>query len=157
MELVVIGDGHLRSKLENMARKLPDRWRFLGTQCQKMVCEWMNRAMVFCVPSRTLESGTSEGFGLVLAESQAMGLPVVSFATGGIPEAVANGKTGFLAAESDAKMLASYILQLLSNKELWQKFSVEGQKRVREHLDLRKQMKKLEEIYVRVISKRYTT
>lgn len=152
VELVVIGDGPLRSKLENMARELPGRWRFLGTQSQNVVREWMNRAMVFSVPSVIAESGDAEGFGLVFAEAQAMGLPVVSFATGGIPEAVAHGKTGFLAAEGDTKMLASYILQLLSDKELWQKFSIEGQKRVRQHFDLEKQTRKLEEIYMRVIS-----
>lgn len=138
--------------LENMVRQLPGRWRFLGTQSQDTVREWMNRATVFSVPSITVESGASEGFGMVFAEAQAMGLPVVSFATGGIPEAVAHGKTGFLAPEGDAKRLASYILQLLSNKELWQKFSTEGQKRAREHFNLRKQTKKLEEIYKEVIS-----
>jgi len=152
VELVVIGDGPLRSKLESMARELPGRWRFLGTQSQDTIREWMNRATVFSVPSITVESGASEGFGMVFAEAQAMGLPVVSFATGGIPEAVAHGKTGFLAPEGDTKRLASYILQLLSNKELWQKFSTEGQKRAREHFDLRKQTKKLEEIYKEVIS-----
>jgi len=43
----------------------------------------MNRAQVFSVPSITAESGDSEAFGIVFAEAQAMGLPVVSFATGG--------------------------------------------------------------------------
>ena len=46
------------------------------------------------MPSKTARSGDSEGFGLVFAEAQAMGLPVVSYKHGGIPEAVEHSKTG---------------------------------------------------------------
>ena len=73
----------------------------------------MNRASILCVPSVVVDSGESEAFGIVFAESQAMGLPVVSFSTGGIPEAVAHGETGFLADEADSGLLAKYIQLLL--------------------------------------------
>ena len=46
-------------------------------------------------------SGQEEAFGIVFAEAQAMEKPVVSFASGGIGEAVEHGETGFLAAERD--------------------------------------------------------
>jgi len=49
------------------------------------------------------------------AEAQAMGLPVVSFATGGVAEAVAHGKTGFLAADES---LAEYIITLAKRRNL---------------------------------------
>src|SRR5262249_33500233 len=77
-ELVVIGDGHLQGRLENQAAELHLRnYRFLGMQPPAVVREWLNRARVFCVPSVEIASGASEGFGLVFAEAQSMGVPVV--------------------------------------------------------------------------------
>jgi colanic acid/amylovoran biosynthesis glycosyltransferase len=85
VELVLIGDGPLRPSLERMAREKLRKFRFLGVQPPETVREWMNRAMVFSVPSVRAASGDGEGFGMVFAEAQAMKLPVASFASGGIP------------------------------------------------------------------------
>ena len=49
-------------------------------------------ASIFCVPSVRAANGDSEGFGMVFAEAQSCGTPVVSFASGGIPEAVSHGE-----------------------------------------------------------------
>ncbi len=151
-ELVVIGDGPLRPSLELLAGKTLRRWRFLGVRPQKEVRSWMNCARVFSVPSVTSVSGASEGFGIVFAEAQAMGLPVASFATGGIPEVVSHGETGLLAAERDWEGLARHISSLLSNDSLWRRLSAAGQARVRDLFDLRRQTGALEEIYDRVLS-----
>jgi len=146
VELVVIGDGPLRPALERLAGETLGRYRFLGSQSPEGVRSWMNRARVFSVPSVTAKSGVSEGFGLVFAEAQAMGLPVASFATGGIPEAVVHGVTGFLAEERDWEMLAEHISSLLKEDNIWRRFSVAGQSRVRALFDLQKQTSALEEI-----------
>jgi glycosyltransferase involved in cell wall biosynthesis len=148
VELVVIGDGLLRSSLEQLAQTSLKRYRFLGVQPPESVRDWMQRAKIFCVPSITAKSGDSEGFGLVFAEAQAMGLPVVSFASGGIPEAVAHGETGFLAAERDSEKLGTYILRLLEEGELWQQFSQRGQERVRTLFNVHHQTRALESIYL---------
>ena len=150
VELVVIGDGLLRSSLEQQAKTSLRRYRFLGVQPPEIVRDWMHQAQVFCVPSITAKSGDSEGFGLVFTEAQAIGLPVVSNASGGITEAVKHGETGFLVAERDAEGLAAYILRLLEDRDLWQQFSCRGQERVRSVFDLHSQTKKLESIYDKV-------
>ena len=111
----------------------------------------MNRASVFCVPSITIDSGMSEGFGLVFAEAQAMGLPVVSFATGGIPEAVAHGTTGYLGPERDCEFLAAHITLLLKDSSLWSKFSAAGIAAATERFNLRRQTAVLEGMYDEVI------
>ena len=116
--------------------------------------KWMSRASVFSVPSVTIESGASEGFGLVFTEAQAMGTPVASFATGGIPEAVSHGVTGLLAPERDVPTLAENIVQLLSDTRSWQKMSAAGIRRVRQNFDLHTQSKKLESIYMNVVHPR---
>ncbi|WP_017719925.1 glycosyltransferase [Kamptonema formosum] len=147
IELVVIGEGSQRSALEKMAARSLQRYRFLGAQSPAAVKTWMNRAKVFSVPSVTVESGDCEAFGMVFAESQAMGLPAVSFASGGIPEAVRHGETGFLAAERDSQELAAYILRLLEDPTLWQQFSHNGKQRVHTLFNLQSQTRILEDIY----------
>ena len=101
VRLVVLGDDHLRNQLERQATAVLKNFIFLGAKEPVVVKHWMGRATVFCTPSVTAPSGDAEGFGMVFVEAQAMGLPVVSFASGGIPEAVANNETGFLVAEKD--------------------------------------------------------
>ncbi|MDO7908399.1 glycosyltransferase [Paenibacillus sp. JX-17] len=152
VELVVIGDGPLRSELEQRAAKTLKNVTFLGTQPQAVVKSWMNRAKVFCVPSIKAKSGAEEGLGMVFLEANAMGLPVVSFATGGIPEAVQHNGTGYLAKERDWQQLASYILRLMEHEELWHSFSENGQKRVREKFNFAAQTREMENIYSSLLS-----
>lgn len=151
VELVIIGDGELRPSLERLAREKLRRYQFLGLQSPESVRTWMNRAKVFSVPSITAKSGEAEGFGMVFAEAQAMGLPVVSFASGAITESVAHGEVGFLATEGDWGELAKHILLLLEEDTLWHRFSNAGQRRVRTLFNLQKQTAALEEIYQQVL------
>lgn len=153
-ELVIIGDGPEREALQQLATRLPGRYRFLGVQSQATVRLWMNRARVFCVPSVTIETGESEALGMVFVEAGAMGLPVVSFAIGGIPEVVSHGETGFLAPERDWEKLACYLQLLLENQALWKRFSAGSRIRVLRHFNLQRQTARLENIYATVISDR---
>jgi glycosyltransferase involved in cell wall biosynthesis len=112
----------------------------------------MQKAMVLSVPSVKVPNGNSEGFGMVFAEAQASGLPVVSFSHGGIPEAVAHSESGFLAPEQDWRKLSEYILILLKNEALWERFSRAGRRRVEQKFDLHNQTARLEEIYEEVLA-----
>lgn len=151
-KLVVIGDGPLRKGLQQLANAMLKSCEFLGVQGSSTVRDWMNRAAVFSTPSVIAESGATEGFGLVFAEAQAMGLPVVSFATGGVPEAVAHGQTGFLVSERDSGALAAKLLVLLQNHDLWSQFSEAGPARVKALFNIRKQATILENIYESVLT-----
>lgn len=149
-ELVVIGDGPERARLERLAAGL--RCRFLGIQPHDVVRDWMGRARVFCVPSITVPSGASEGFGLVQLEAQAMGTPVASYRTGGIPEAVEDGVTGWLVDEGDRDALANRIARLLSDREAWAALSRAARERVVQGFDLRTQTRQLETLYDQVLA-----
>lgn len=146
-ELVLIGDGALRGDLEKLASESLKRYRFLGVRPPNVVREWLDRASVFCAPSIRGRSGEEEAFGMVFAEAQAMEKPVVSFATGGIPEAVLHGETGFLAPDRDWPTLAQYLSLLLKNADLRRKFGVAGRQRVLQLFDLKTQTTALEKIY----------
>jgi colanic acid/amylovoran biosynthesis glycosyltransferase len=149
--LIVIGDGPLRSELQAQAARLNVPVDFLGSQPPAEVRGWMSRASVFCVPSLEAENGDSEGFGMVFAEAQAMGTPVVSFQHGGLPEAVDDGVTGLLVPERDTAALAGAIKRLLGDPELWRRFSERGAARIRESFSLDRQTQLLEDIYQSVL------
>ena len=152
-ELILIGDGDERAALEEQARATLTRFTFLGKQSPAIVKEWMQKTTLFCVPSITAASGDAEGFGIVFAEAQACGTPVVSFASGGVPEAVAHGETGLLAPEKDAEKLAEYLLLLLQRADLWQQFSRAGRSRVERLFNLQTQTALLEDLYTEVAAR----
>lgn len=60
--------------------------------------------------------GDPEGFGMVAVEAAAHGLPTVAFASGGVIDAVADGKSGRLVAPSDYKAFADGVLQTLTER-----------------------------------------
>ena len=70
---------------------------------------------VLCLPSRIMQSGAEEGFGLVLAEAHAAGVPVVAYRVGGIPKAVLDGRTGILVDPGDIRGLGDALRWVLTN------------------------------------------
>jgi len=152
VQLIIIGDGSLKRDLEQLAAATLKSYQFLGFQPVAVVKSWMNRASLFVAPSVTAHQGDSEGLPNVVLEAQAMGLPVVSTVHAGIPEAIVQGETGFLAPERNSEALTQYILRLLQDPDLWQAFSHQGQARVRTHFDRRQQTRILEGIYEEILA-----
>jgi glycosyltransferase involved in cell wall biosynthesis len=146
-ELVIVGDGPLRPLLERLSRQLGISCKFEGSRPRNAVIHWLGTARVLCVPSLTAATGDSEGLGMVFAEAQACGTPVVSSNHGGIPEVVIDGETGLLAPEGDVTVLASHLNRLLSDDNLWQRYSDHGMDWVARRFDLQTQARELEEIY----------
>ncbi len=151
-DLVVVGDGPLLRELKRRAGSELRRFRFLGRRSPAQVRALLNSAQVFCVPSVVTSSGDAEGLGMVFLEAQAMGLPVVSFASGGIPDAVVDGVTGLLAPERDVSALAAHLDRLLGDPELRRRMGEAGRAHVSERFDIRKQTARLEEIYNNVLA-----
>ena len=94
----------------------------------------------------------SEAFGNVFSEAQTMGVPVVSFHHGGIPETMQDGITGLLAPERDVPMLAEHLLRYLEDDAFWARSRDQGMRWVRETFDVRRQTARLEELYDGVIA-----
>jgi colanic acid/amylovoran biosynthesis glycosyltransferase len=147
VRVVLIGDGPERDEWELMARQTGVAAEFLGERPPEDVQQWLQRAAVLCVPSITTASGAQEGFGMVFAEALASGLPVVSHAVGGIPEAVGEGVGGLLVPEGDDAGLAHALERVLSDPDLRVALGRAGQSRVHALFDLRRQTERLEGVY----------
>jgi glycosyltransferase involved in cell wall biosynthesis len=100
--LLVIGDGPERRKLEPAARP---NIRFAGFQPGAAVLEAMQRCKAFVF-------GGEEDFGIVLAEAQACGTPVVALGRGGALEIVEAGVSGLLFEEDTAECLLDALERL---------------------------------------------
>jgi glycosyltransferase involved in cell wall biosynthesis len=138
---VIAGTGTEEAALRNLAHDLRLDVSFVGAVDAPRARELLRAARAVCVPSH------SEGFGLVFLEAQACGIPVVSYRTGGVPEAVADGETGLLATEGDIEGLAGRLHTLLTDDERWLRMSTRGRERTVEQFDLGRQTAKLEAIY----------
>jgi colanic acid/amylovoran biosynthesis glycosyltransferase len=137
-EYEVVGDGPLRTTLEAEARRLAigERVHFLGWQSQDQVAQALERAQVLVAPSITAGNADEEGIPNVLKEAMAVGLPVVSTATGGIPELVEHDVTGLLVPERDADTLAARLNELATHPERRAALARAGRARVERDYDI---------------------
>jgi len=148
MELNIVGTGKLRGKLEGFIRKnnLNDV-HLLGYQPHSKVIEEMSKSHILIQPSVTACDGDKEGIPNVLMEAQATGMPVLSTFHSGIPEAVIDGKTGFLVEEKNSDALSEKLEYLIENQDLWSKLGKAGREHVERDFNIIKQTRRLEEIY----------
>jgi L-malate glycosyltransferase len=120
--LLLVGDGPDRVKAQDVAETedVSDRVLFLGKQ--NSVAELLACSDLFLLPSE------NEAFGLVALEAMSCGVPVVATRTGGIPEVVEAGVSGYLAPVGDVDAMADAAISLLTDPDVWKRFS-EGARR----------------------------
>ena len=151
--LVLLGDGPLRAGLEHEAKKCLRKVLFLGMQPPGEVRRWMQRARLLVAPSIVAANGDTEGLPTVLCESQAMGLPVVSFRGPGVNEAVIADETALLVKQRDERALGDAILRLMRDETIQSTLAAAGRRRAAQLFDVRKQTALLEEKYDEVLSR----
>lgn len=145
--LLVCGDGSNRAVMEQQAERLRVHSTFLGVQSPEAVAELMRRATVMCAPFVVASNGDAEGLGLTLVEAQSCGMPVVAFPSGGSPEAIVDGQTGYLVPARDEQALAERLIILLAEPDRRARFGRAARAHVLEHFDLEQQTRQLEMIY----------
>jgi len=119
-QMVMVGDGPDRVTAEDEARKLgvEGAVSFLGKIDN--VAPLLATADLFLLPSE------SESFGLSALEALASGVPVICTNTGGLPEVVRNGETGYLCKVGDVDTMAARALELLQDRDKWKAMSELG-------------------------------
>ena len=111
-KLILVGDGPERYNCERICRELNlcDRVIFLGKV--RDTSHVLEIADAFLLPSET------ESFGLAALEAMAVGVPVISSNTGGIPEVNIHGYSGFLSDVGDIEDMANNMMVLLKEGNL---------------------------------------
>jgi len=107
--LTIAGDGDARQDLTGLFP--PERTTWLGQVAPEDMGAIYAGGDLFVWPA------VNEAFGLVFLEAQAAGLPVVAGRTGGVPDVVAEGLTGYLATEGDARDFALALRRFLDAPE----------------------------------------
>lgn len=136
----IIGDGELRLEIENFIKKnnLKDNIKMHG-QIDN-VNEVLQNMDIFLLPSLW------EGFGLVLVEAMAIGLPIVATNVGGIPEVLDYGNYGIIIKPNDFTEIEKAIAILIEDTELRQKLSQKGIERSKV-FNIEKMIEKYEQCY----------
>ncbi|HEX7908859.1 MAG TPA: glycosyltransferase [Paraburkholderia sp.] len=149
VQLDIVGDGPLRSRLEQQASRLQlgEHVRFWGGQPWRKVIDLMSGAYAFCLPSITARSGDSEGLPMVLLEAAAKHLPTVATRHGGIPELIEDGENGLLVDERDVNGLVQALGTLLVDATLHTHLAANARRVVEERFDINVQTRKLEATY----------
>ena len=106
LHLVFVGDGPTRAELEKLAGELKIASNVSLMGIRKDVSAFMSMADFFLLIT------IMEGLPLVILEAAAASLPAIASITGGIPEAVRDGETGFLVRPSDLEHLTEAILKM---------------------------------------------
>lgn len=116
-KLLMVGDGPERSNAEALCRELHlcDDVVFLGNQ--NPVEELYSIGDLFLMPSET------ESFGLSALEAMACGIPCVTSDSGGLPEVMKNGETGFVVGVGDVETMAARSIEILNDPATWKAFS----------------------------------
>jgi len=147
--LVIVGEGPLRRSLESLARSLSlgERVRFLGALPHEEVIRWVRRASVVALPSVRASNGDAEGLPIVLLEASAHGVAVLASRHAGIPEAAADGETGYLVEERDVAALSHRLDELMRDGGLRRQMGARGRALVEARFDIRAQTASLESFY----------
>lgn len=138
--LVVVGDGWQRGEVEAEVRRrgLADRVRMLGLRSD--VAELLRAFDVFLLTS------SHEGLPRTIPQAMAAGLPVVATRVGGVPNAVVDGVTGWLAPTGDAEVLGDRLLALARDPDTARGMGEAGRARVDE-FSADRMARQLEQLY----------
>ncbi|MFD4994019.1 glycosyltransferase [Cellulosimicrobium cellulans] len=126
LDLVVAGDGPDRVALEEAARPLGDRVRFVGALEGDALVAFYRSLDALAVPSRETP-GWVEQFGRVAVEAMACGVPVVASRTGALPDVV--GGAGLLVTPDDPAALRAALGRLRDDGGLADRLRAAGAER----------------------------
>ncbi|MGH9043995.1 MAG: glycosyltransferase family 4 protein [Acidimicrobiales bacterium] len=111
-ELCIGGSGADMDRLAQMAGDDPSI-RLLGHVPEHELAELYRNADLFVLPSRS-----GEGFGLVVLEAMACGLPVLATRCGGVTDVVEDGTNGRLVPRADVVSLATMLRALIDSPQI---------------------------------------
>ncbi len=127
VRLTIVGEGPLRADLEKLSRELglADSVMLVGAMAHDKIPEMLWQSSLFLISSIIDSKGRTEGFGAVILEAMAAGLPVVASAVGGITDIV-DGDNGLLVPEKDYMAISDAVEKMLTDRSIGEGFSTRG-------------------------------
>lgn len=126
LHYTIIGAGAALESLKAQVAQLglSNVVQFKGKASQQEVKHTLNQNHIFVMPSTFDEvTGRREAFGLVSVEAQAMGLPVIGFNSGGFPDTLVEGVTGYTVTDRNSSEMAEKLKHLIENPALYSNMS----------------------------------
>jgi len=144
-KLIMAGDGEMRNELEDLAERLgvEEHVKILGVFRDDVIKEFQ-KCGVSVLPS----IHKSEAFGIVILESMACGVPVITTDVSGTVYAA--GNAGIIIKPKDERALADAIIKVITNPKLAREMRRKGLAHAKE-FDWRKITEKTEKIYKKAL------
>jgi len=148
---LIVGTGKEEERLRNLAEAegVGDRVHFVGQVSDAELPSYYAACDIFLLPNR-LDGNDVEGFGIVFLEAQATSRPAVGGRSGGVPEAIAEGETGFLVEGTDADELAAVLWRLSESSEIRRRLGAAGRARVLEHFTWERAARAVADLHGRI-------
>jgi phosphatidyl-myo-inositol dimannoside synthase len=148
LNYLVVGAGKHGKQYKKLAQELgiADAVRFVGNVPDQDLAPLYNVAHVYLGVSRRADGTRVEGFGVALAEASACGLPVVAGKSGGLPEAVKDGETGFVVEPTDVAAVTTALRRVLDDQLFARRLGQAGRKAVETYYNWNRVIRDLREI-----------
>jgi glycosyltransferase involved in cell wall biosynthesis len=138
---LIVGEGNLRKKLEDLAKSLHIEKKIIFTGFRKDIKEILSALDIFVL------SSVYEGQPIILLEAMAMAKPIVATDIPGIEETVIDGVSGMLVQPKDHLALAQAIIAFLKDKEKAQKMGLEARRIAEEKFHIEDKIRQHEQLY----------
>ncbi len=145
-QLVILGDGPERGRLESLADELGIAGSVVMPGFVDNVSDYLMASDFFVLPSR------SEGHPVALLEAMACGLAVVGSDTGGIADVVDEGRDGYLVPVADVDALSSVICDLVGDSALRRKLGAAAREKAVSRYSIERTGRRYCELYRRLVA-----
>jgi glycosyltransferase involved in cell wall biosynthesis len=159
IQLEIVGDGPLRTFLENLTIELgvEKRVTFHGyvnqnTEYEKYI-SLLTNFDIFAI----LSIIDSETFGVAAVEASACEIPIVATSVGGLPEVIESEKTGILVPPKNVEETSKAVERLIIDKELRILMGKNGRKRVEENYNWKNNIIQMLDLYEKLLNKKNIT
>jgi glycosyltransferase involved in cell wall biosynthesis len=148
IRLILIGDGSMKSELEDMAKTLPSssRIEFLGYRADRL--KIMKELNLFCMTS------SLEGIPRCMMEAMALGIPVAAYNIPGVDKLIIHEKTGLMAEFGQPELLKECWKRLLSDNKFSAKIALTGRNHVTENFSAKRMAEEYSLLYRDMIIRR---
>lgn len=145
--LLMVGDGELKDQAIAITKELGLEKSVVFQKSRADVADVLFSSDIFCLPSLW------EGFPIALLEAMAMRKAVIATEVDGSLEIIQNKKNGILIKPQNVQILAEAIKELISNNHLRKELAEAAQQTILNDFDVKKMTKKIEDVYINVLSK----